>query len=157
MNDFERIYYEYHDAVYRYVFSLCRDSTQAEEITQESFFRALKHIDSFRGDCSLRTWLCQIAKNTFCSDARRLSRVADVPLESIPSDENVEQTVFRRDTVSEIMSILRQMEEPYRSVFLLHADEGLSFRSISAAFGKSESWARVTYYRAKMKIKEKMK
>lgn len=67
MEDFEKIYSQYFDIVFRYVLSLCKDETLAEEITQEAFFKALKKIDSFRGDCKINIWLCQIAKNTYYS------------------------------------------------------------------------------------------
>lgn len=81
MKDFENIYSEYYDVVFRYVLSLCRDETWAEEITQESFFKALKSIDTFRGECKLNVWLCQIAKNTFYTSAKLRQRQADTLIE----------------------------------------------------------------------------
>lgn len=156
MKDFEKIYSEYYDAVYRYVLSLCKDASWAEEITQESFFRALKYIGRFRGQCSLRVWLTQIAKNTYFAEAKRRKRQTDYPLETIPSDENIEETVFEKDALERIRKAVRHLEEPYRSVFLMHAENGSAFKEIAASFGRSESWARVTYYRAKLKIKERI-
>lgn len=70
MEDFEAIYAEYYDIVYQYALSLCRDALWAEELTQESFFKALKRIDTFRGECKLSVWLCQIARNTYYTEAK---------------------------------------------------------------------------------------
>ena len=70
VKEFETIYFEYYDMVFRYVFSLCKEETWAEEITQEAFFKALKNINSFRGECKLSVWLCQIAKNIFYKEAK---------------------------------------------------------------------------------------
>ena len=65
--DLERLYDEYFTAVYRFVLSISRNHHVAEEVTQETFFKALKKVDSFRGDSSLSVWLCQIAKNIYLS------------------------------------------------------------------------------------------
>lgn len=91
MKDFENIYLEYYDTVFQYVLSLCREEVWAEEITQEAFFKALKGIDTFRGDCKLSVWLCQIAKNTFYTEAKKKQRQVDYPLEVIPIEDNYEQ------------------------------------------------------------------
>ena len=88
--DFEKIYSEYYDSVYGYVLSLCEEETLAEEITQEAFFKALKHINSFRGECKLSVWLCQIAKNTYYTIAKQQGRRVDYPLEEIQSDSAIE-------------------------------------------------------------------
>lgn len=133
MDDFERIYAEYYDQVYGYCLRLTHDPHMAEEVTQESFFKALKAIGSFHGECRLQVWLCQIAKNTYFSLLKKQKRSA--PLEGdwpAPAD----------------------LEEPYREVFWLRAFGELSFAQIGGLFEKTESWARVTYHRARMKIKE---
>ena len=72
--DFGRIYEEYFRELQRYLLSLCRDSRIAEELTQETFFRALEHIGQFRGECTLRVWLCQIAKHAWLTHCRRQRR-----------------------------------------------------------------------------------
>ncbi len=157
MKDFEQIYSEYYDTVFRYVLSLCRDEQWAEEITQEAFFKALKRIDAFRGECRLSVWLCQIAKNTFYTAAKRKQRQVNYPLELIPSDESIEQGIEDKETAFQIHKLLHALEDPYKEVFWLRTFGELSFREIGILFGKTESWARVTYHRAKMKIKEGIK
>lgn len=157
MKDFEKIYSEYYDAVFRYVLSLCMDESWAEEITQEAFFKALKSIDTFRGECKLSVWLCQIAKNTFYTAAKRKQRQADHLLESIPSDETIEQQIYDKETAFQIHKLLHALDEPYKEVFWMRTFGELSFRDIGILFGKTESWARVTYHRAKMRIKEGVK
>lgn len=157
MKDFERIYSEYYDVVYRYVLILCKEEAWAEELTQETFFKALKGIDTFRGDCKLSVWLCQIAKNTFCSDAKRKNKQAEETPESIPMDESAEQNVLKRLTAIELHRLLHQLDDPYKEVFWMRTFGELSFSEIGMLWDKTESWARVTYHRAKLKIKEGIK
>ncbi len=157
MKDFEKIYSEYYDIVFQYVLSLCREEVWAEEITQEAFFKALKGIDTFKGNCKLSVWLCQIAKNTFYTEAKKKQRQVDYPLEIIPIEDNYEQKIFDKETAFEIHKVLHQLSEPYKEVFWMRTFGELSFAEIGKLFGKTESWARVTYHRAKLKIKEDMK
>lgn len=154
MKDFEKIYSEYYDTVFQYVLSLCRDAQWAEEITQEAFFKALKGIDGFRGDCKLSVWLCQIAKNTLYTAAKRQKRQVDFPIASVPSDVEIEQKIFDSETAFQLHKQLHMLDEPYKEVFWMRTFGELSFKEIGALFGKTDSWARVTYYRAKIKIKE---
>lgn len=154
MTDFQAVYEEYFTDVYKYVFSLCRDEHLAEEVTQETFFKALKNIDSFRGQCRLYVWLCQIAKNTYFSLA---SKPKDISFEDITASENgPEDALLQQDSAFAVHRILHTLEEPYKEVFSLRVFGQLSFRQIGTLFNKTESWARVTYHRARMKIKEEM-
>ena len=156
MKEFEEIYSEYYDVVFQYVLSLCRNREWAEEITQEAFFKALKGIGSFRGECKLNVWLCQIAKNTFYTMAKRKQKVLqdDVPLEEIAAEGSLEQKLLDKDMAYHLHTILHSLEEPYKEVFWMRTFGELSFQEIGALWGKTESWARVTYHRAKLKIKE---
>jgi RNA polymerase sigma-70 factor (ECF subfamily) len=154
VKDFEEIYSEYYDIVFQYVLSLCREETWAEEITQEAFFQALKNIDTFRGECKLSVWLCQIAKNKFCTEAKKRKRQVDYPLEIIPTEDAMEQKIFDKETALELHKLLHQLNEPYKEVFWMRTFGELSFAEIGSFWEKSESWARVTYHRAKMKMKE---
>lgn len=154
MKEFEKIYSEYYDTVFQYVLSLCRDEHQAEEITQEAFFKALKSIDTFRGECKLSVWLCQIAKNTFYTVSKRQQRQADYPLEMIQSEGSLEKRLADKEDALQIHRLLHSLDEPYKEVFWMRTFGELSFKEIGVLFGKTESWARVTYHRAKMKIKE---
>lgn len=156
MTDFEEVYNLYFKDVYKYVLSLCREEETAQEITQETFFKALKSIDSFRGQCKLYVWLCQIAKNTYYTHAARPShqRYEETPA---ASDDHLEEALEDRDSAFRIHQILHRLEEPYKEVFSLRVFGELPFRQIGTLFGKTESWARVTYHRARLKIKEELK
>ncbi len=157
VKDFEKIYSEYYDIVFQYVLSLCSNEVLAEEITQEAFFKALKSIDTFRGECKLSVWLCQIAKNTFYVTTKRQKHQTDYPLELIQSDESMEEKLYDSDTAFQIHRVLHILDEPYKEVFWMRTFGELSFKDIGVLFDKTESWARVTYYRAKIKIKESIK
>ena len=156
MQDFDKIYAEYFSEVYKFVLTLCQNPSLAEEITQEAFFKTLKSIDSFKGNCSLSTWLCKIAKNTFLSHAKKENRRADISFEFIASDENIEEQFSDKETAYAIHKVLHKLKEPYKEVFWLRTFGELSFSQIGAIFDKTESWARVTYYRAKLLIKEEL-
>ncbi len=154
MTDFQEVYNTYFPDVYKYVRSLCRDEHVAEEVTQETFFKALKSIDSFRGQCKLYVWLCQIARNTYFS---MYSRPREMGYENVTAGaEELEEALIRSDSAFHIHRILHTLEEPYKEVFSLRVFGQLSFRQIGELFGKTESWARVTYHRARLKIKEEM-
>lgn len=159
MEGFEEIYRTYFGDVYRYVLRLCGgDSSLAEEITSETFLRALRAIDRFRGDCQLRIWLCQIAKNCFRS---RIARPSSLSLDSglsdtLASPEQIEEDFLDRSDAIAIHRALHALPEPYKEVFSLRIFGELSFRQIGQLFGKTDNWACVTYHRAKRKIMEQM-
>ncbi len=158
--DFEQIYCTYFHDVYRYIRRLSGSEQLAEEITSETFFRALQAIDRFRGDCDVRVWLCQIAKNCYTSHHRRAGRVDDLDdaaWASIPDpSESAEERLLRRDESARIRAILHELPEPYREVFMWRVYAELSFAQIGQLCGKSENWACVTYHRARRKIIERM-
>ena len=156
MEDFDQIYADYYSEVYKFVLSLCQNHSLAEEITQESFFKALKSIDSFNGNCKISTWLCKIARNTFYSYTKKHNRQVDYPLDAILSDENIEEQFADKETAYAIHKVLHKLNEPYKEVFWLRIFGELSFAQVGALFEKTESWARVTYYRAKIMIKEEL-
>ena len=156
MPDFEEVYRLYFADVYKYVLALSRDGAVAEEITQETFFKALKKIDSFRGECRMQVWLCQIAKNTYYSLLEKRRRLAPAPEESWPDPAALEERFADRETALAAHRELHALEEPYREVFWLRVFGELGFGQIAGLFGKSESWARVTYHRAKLKLKERL-
>lgn len=156
MDEFEKIYSDYYDTVFRYAVSLCGDEEFAEEITQESFFKALKSANKFRGGCKLSVWLCQIVKNTFLTLSKRRNRSVDYPLETIPAADSIEEKFLDKDDVRQIHKLLHELDEPYKEVFWMRVFGELSFAEIAALFGKTESWARVTYHRARLKIKERL-
>lgn len=156
MQDFDKIYSDYFSEVYKFVLSLCQNPALAEEITQEAFFKALKKIDDFKGDCKLSTWLCKIAKNDFYDYAKKHSGKVDYPIEIIVSDENIEEQFADKETAYAIHKVLHKLNEPYKEVFWLRTFGELSFNQIGVLFSKTEGWARVAYYRAKIMIKEEL-
>lgn len=156
MTEVEEIYYKYFTDVYKYALSLCRNEALAEEITQETFFKALKSINDFKGNCKMRVWLCQIAKNTYFSICQKNKHIIDKPYEEKES-ECIEQKLMNKETAWEIHQKLHFLDEPYKEVFSLRVFGELSFLQISELFGKTESWARVTFHRAKLRLKEGLK
>ena len=159
MKEFEEIYKLYYPQVYRFVMSLCGDSNTAEEITQETFFRAMKGINKYRGDCKLSVWLFQIAKNLYFTQKKKEERFcssAESELENKPDVLNVEELIENKQLAMKIHEVLHLIEEPYKEVFWMRAFGELSFAEIGKIHGKTESWARVTFHRAKIKIQEEI-
>ena len=156
--DFEAVYTRYFRKVYSFAYSLSRDAHTAEEITQETFFRALKSPGQFEGKSSVDTYLCSIAHNLFVSMLRRQGKnVSGAVPETMPSIENIEQGFESRDTARQLHMLLHRLEDPYKEIFTLRVFGELSFAEIGALFGKGESWARVIYFRARQKLQGMLK
>ena len=154
---FDQIYQTYFDPVYRYALALSGDPHAAEEITQETFFRAMGSLERFRGDSTVKSWLCAIAKHIWFSERRKkkpepMEEVQDLA-DTAPGPE---ETILRQDACMRIHRLLHGLDEPYREVFTLRTLGQLSFRDIGELFGKSENWACVVYHRARVRIREKM-
>lgn len=157
MTELESLYRAYFQDVYLYILSLSKDEHIAEDITSEAFIKAIKSIDTFKGDCDIRVWLCQIAKNCYYSYLRKNKKIIyrDEEPEHI-SEINIEQLIVSKEDSMKIHEILHKLKEPYKEVFSLRVFSELSFREIGNLFGKSENWACVTYHRARKKIQEEM-
>ncbi len=155
--DYEKLYNSYYMQVYSYVVSLTKSKELAEEITQNTFFKAISARSEFKGDSDEVTWLCAIAKNLYYDEKRKESKITDInELSDVPSDEDIAGAVADADLSLRIHIILHRMEEPYKEVFSLRVFGELSFAQIARIFGKTETWARVTYHRAKLKIQERL-
>ncbi|MBQ4467851.1 MAG: sigma-70 family RNA polymerase sigma factor [Firmicutes bacterium] len=155
--DLERIYREYFTIVYCYILSLSKDATVAEDITQETFFRAMKKLDEFRGDSSVETWLIQIAKRLYYNYADKSSRrkqIDEAQPDVRPRQESIEDGFIRKEYSKRINRILHDLNEPYKEVFMLRVYGELSFKEIGELFMKSDAWARVTFHRARNMIRE---
>ncbi|USK92979.1 RNA polymerase sigma factor [Rossellomorea marisflavi] len=157
MTEFEKIYDQHFREVYAFILSMSRNEKLAEEITQETFFKALKAIDGFKGQCKMNVWLCQIAKNTYFTHLSKQKRL--VPEEAVESsgDAVMERLMENREEAMRVHKVLHSLQDPYKEVFTLRIFGELSFRDISGLFGKTESWARVTYHRARQKIQDRLK
>ena len=142
--------------VFSFVMTLAKDRSQAEEITQETFFRAFSKLGSFREEADEVTWLCAIARNLFYDEAKRQNRTEPIPEELPETGKGIEQAVADRDSSFRIHLALHAMTEPYREVFELRVFGELSFREIGLIFAKTENWARVTYHRARLKLQERL-
>ena len=159
MTDFQEVYNLYFREVYRYALSLCRSEAMAEEITQETFYKALAKLDSFDGKCKLSVWLCQIAKNQYYDWYSRNKRT--IPLDethiSRANEKDFSLDLDDMETARQILQRVHTLDEPYKEVFMLHALGDVPLKDISRLFNKSDSWARVIYYRAKNMIIAKLK
>lgn len=160
MTEFEEIYRRYFDDVYLYIRRLSGDETIAEEITSEAFFKAMRGIHGFRGDCDIRVWLCQIAKNcyyTYLKKAKQTDSLDDLELWNLSAEEStIEEQCVSREEAAGIRRVLHQIAEPYKEVFMWRVFAELSFGQIGQIFGKSENWACVTYHRAKTMIRSRL-
>lgn len=149
---------KYYEDVLRFLRGLSGDEYLAEELTQETICRALKSIDTFRGDSDLRVWLCSIAKNLFFTHCKKQKRMAqDAADENCGSEEKLfVQVIEDRETAFRIHKILHELREPYKEVFSLRVFGELSFQEIGELFQRSEHWACVTYHRAKGMVQERL-
>ena len=158
-SDFSEIYALYFQDVYKFLLALCHNEEIAEELTQDTFFKAMKSYGSFRGDCKVSTWLCQIAKHSFFLYEKRRKRTAgfeSIPNETADDTNSIEILLGQKEQAFAIHRVLHDLPEPYKEVFSLRVLGELSFRDIAKLFGKTESWARVTFHRAKLKLIEKI-
>ena len=154
LEGFEKLYKEYYTPVYEYLLKLCGDASLAEELTQESFVRIWEKLDTYRGECKFGTWACSIAKNCYLTQVKKSRRRAELR-EDIPDEApSLEKKLADKELSLKIHSKLHVLEEPYREVFWMRVFGELSFAEIAKLHGKTDSWARVTFHRAKMKIKE---
>lgn len=155
--EFEEIYTKYFTDVYLFVLAMSRNPDIAEEITQETFFKALKNLKNFKGDCSLKTWLCQIAKNTYLSHLKKAKQFQDDDLAQTPDTMDIENLYIKKDEALSIYKVLHCLDEPYKEVFVLRVLGELAFQEIGEIFGRKEGWARVTFHRARQKIQDLLK
>lgn len=153
--DFEAVYIQYFQNIYRFLLSLCRDRHLAEELAQETFLRAMENWKDFRGQCQPATWLCSIAKNCFFDHNRRQRQIQPGEVPEF-SERTVEKALERKELLGFLHQALHQMPEPYKEVFTLRVFGELSYAQIGALFGQSDVWGRVTFYRAKVKLQEEL-
>ncbi|MBE6082652.1 sigma-70 family RNA polymerase sigma factor [Acidilutibacter cellobiosedens] len=158
MRDFEKIYTEYFSDVYKYVLTICRNGAIAEEVTQETFFKAMRHINQFNGSCKLYVWLCQIAKNTYFSLSNKQKWISpDIDVDFPDTTSDLERDYLDKDTARRLHVLLHNLNEPYKEVFTLRVFGELPFSQIGELFEKTDSWARLIFYRAKKQLQEAMK
>lgn len=154
--DMEQLYEAYVQDVYRFLFSRCGDADLAEELTQETFFRAISSIGRFRGECSMKSWLFQIARHCLYRQWNRNKREKSVELTADLLDAafTPEDDYVARESVKHLYQNILKLPENMRETVLLRLSGDLSFREIGEVQGKSENWARVTFFRAKQRLME---
>lgn len=153
----EEIYEKYASKIYKYIYALCKNDDIAEEILQETFYKAIKNADSFNGNSTIYTWLCTIAKNNWKNYLIRKKKIKFVPLEenllSNPENDYIED----KQGILEIYKAMHKLESITKEIMLIKLHSNLTFKEIGNLFGKSEQWARTKYYRGKLKIREELK
>ncbi|MBF7097875.1 RNA polymerase sigma factor [Alkalibacter mobilis] len=152
----EKLYNDYFQTVFKYLFCMSHDTDLSEELAQETFYQAIKSYDNFRGDCKISTWLCQIAKHLLFKEHEKRKRYDSNPIDEIsdglPAKENVESLILVNESKVELYQKLQSLDEKTREVMYLRLTGELSFREIGEILKKNETWARVTFYRGKQKL-----
>lgn len=157
MTDFEQMFSENYAFIFKFLIKFCKDSSLAEELTQETFFRAYMNFSQLQDKSKASVWLCQIAKNTYYAwynDNKKTAKTEDDIADSAP---DLAETFIQKELSKEAFAKLHELNEPYKEVFMLSVFADLSLNEISALFGKSESWARVTLFRAKKRLREMLR
>jgi len=158
VTDFEKLFNENREFIFKYLMKMTRDISLSEELTQETFFRAYINYASLKNKEKASVWLCQIAKNTYFAWYNEQKRKDSLDgVDAVSSDVSMEEAFVAKELSRKALICLHELEEPYKEVFMLSVFRGFSLKDISSIFGKSESWARVTFYRAKQKLSERMR
>lgn len=150
--DFEILYKEQAQTVYKFLLRLCGDEGIAEDILQETFLKAIENVEGFDNRCKVTSWLCQIAKNTYFDYLRKRKKYTLTSFQEYNLKEetpSLEERIIDSEDAKEIRKIVHQLPEPYKEVFLLRVFAELPYKEIGAIFGKTEVWGRVTYLRSK--------
>jgi len=154
MQDIEKIYEEYFETVNKYLFCLTHNNDISEELTQETFYRAVKKINTYKGECKMYVWLCQIAKNLWYDECRKNKKITNIEENNIQDIETLEESVIANDEKMLLYKKMQLLDEKTREVMYLRISGELSFREIGIILNKTENWARVTFYRGKNQLKE---
>lgn len=156
----EEIYKKYSKLVYNYLYGLTRNIELSEELMQETFYSAIKGINKFKGNCKISVWLCQIAKNKWRDHLNKSKKIQLTSLnedvEFLISTDYYFEDMSDKDEIIQLYNNINKLDESVREVFYLRIKGELSFKEIAEIIGKSEEWARVNFYRGKMKIKEEL-
>ncbi|MBE7058667.1 MAG: sigma-70 family RNA polymerase sigma factor [Ruminococcaceae bacterium] len=158
MTEFEKLFNKNREFIFKYLMKMTQDTLLSEELTQETFFRAYMNYSSLRNKEKASVWLCQIAKNTYFAwynEQKKKDNLDD--LEAVSAGESIEDAFVQKELSQQALIFLHELDEPYKEVFMLSVFGDFSLKDISLIFGKSESWARVTFYRAKQKLLERMR
>ena len=153
MKDLDTVYRQHAQTVYKFLLSQCRDPQTAEELTQETFYQAVRSIDRFDGSCKVSVWLCQIAKHLWYQHLRKRKPEEPLPEDGLPGPSE-EEDVLTRQGHLDLLRQIHALPPSTREVVYLRAFGGLSFREIGDVLGRTETWARVTFYRGKEALRK---
>lgn len=154
MKNIDHIYREHAQTVYKFLLSQCSNSHLAEELTQETFYQAVKSIDRYDGSCKISVWLCQIAKHLWYQYLEKNKKVVPVSeFQDVQTTYSAEDEVINKGKHLELLKQIHDLPDPGREVVYLRIFGNLSFREIGDVMGKTGNWARVTFYRSKERIK----
>lgn len=160
MNDFEKLYSEYAVKLKRFLICLTSDPELSEDLIQETFYQAYKSIHRYDGSCQMITWLCQIAKHCYYDYLKKAKHYPACDIETVKdtlkSSISVEDDYIASETVGVIRKIAEELDDPYGEILRLHLLGDMSYCEIASIYGKSENWVRVTYYRAKQKLRKRL-
>ena len=154
MFDMDEAYREYAVMVYKFLLSLCYEEELAEELTQETFYQAVRSVDRYDGSCKVSTWLCQIAKHLWYREMERRKRkgTSELTADMESLEKPVEEQLLVKEEKMELFRKVHVLDEISKEIVLLRVTGAFSFKEIAEQFGKNENWARVTYYRVKQKL-----
>ena len=153
--DMEELYNEYFKMVYKYLICLTHNNEIAEDLTQETFCKAIYRINTFKQDCKISTWLCTIAKNLWLDELKKNKKIDLANIDSLIDKQfNLEEDFFKEQDKRELYKKINELDNLTKRIFYLKLVENLTFNEIGDIMGKNEVWARVKFYRAKLKIKE---
>ena len=152
--EMDEVYHEYAKGVYKYLLSLCHDGDTAEELTQETFYRAVKSIKNYDGSCKMFVWLCQIAKHVWYKELEKRKKHGYLIEEDFADGSSMEENAVLAEEKMKMFKALHELDERTRETVYLRLTGEFSFREIGEILGMDETCARVTFYRGKVKIRE---
>lgn len=157
MNDIEKIYKEYSVSVYKYLLCLTRDKDISEELTQETFYKAILNVHKFKGECKISVWLCQIAKNLYFNTLKKRKKLESINEEDIrlmPDQNSFEDDIIFNEEREWLYKSIQKLDKVTQDIIYFRIQGNMSFKEIGHVFGKTENWARTNFYRGKQKLKE---
>ena len=157
MQDIEKIYEEYFETINKYLFCLTHNNDVSEELTQETFYKAVKKIDTYKGECKMSVWLCQIAKNLWYDECRKNKKIIDAEENEVLNIQGLNTTegqVIENEEKILLYKKMQTLDDRTREVIYLRITGELSFKEIGIILNRTENWARVTFYRGKNQLKE---
>ena len=152
----EEIYKEYFSIIYKYLCSLSHNENIAEELAQETFYRAVKNIKKYKGTCKMSTWLCQIAKNLWYAELKKEKRNLDIDIEEMYESPDILEEYINKEQKMELYKKIAKLDDKTKEVIYLRLN-GVTFKEIGEILGKNENWAKIIFYRGKEKLKESEK